>query len=408
MSPNISVNFILEGTKAKKDGTYPIKLNVYNKEAGQKRYGTKLSVTKDGWEKLDAPRLRDDDLKELKTQLEGIRQKAVETIDSLPFFSFTAFEDIFFEPEKNIATTAGSLQCLFDSYVATLKKNGQIGTAISYNTTINSINDFRKGMTVFDLTPKRLLDYENHLKSKGNSISTVGIYMRQLRAVVNKAIDDKVFPQESYPFKKYQIPAGRNVKKALSNDELKKMLNHIPKEINQQKALAFWKLSYFCNGMNFTDILHLGKKSYDGKFFHFFREKTKRTKKKDLRPIRVAVNEAARSIIEQYQCKDSKIPYLFPILEPGLSNVTIKHRCQRFIKWVNKYMEEIRVELKIEKNLTTYAARHSFTTVLIRKGASISFVKESLGHASVITTENYVGDFEDETKIEYANLLNLA
>ncbi|MGJ7030863.1 phage integrase SAM-like domain-containing protein [Niabella hirudinis] len=407
MSPNISVNFILEGTKAKKDGTYPIKLNVYNKQAGQKRYGTKLSATKDGWEKLDTPRLRDDDLKELKIQLAGIRQKAIETIDSLPFFSFTAFEDIFFEPEKNIATTAGSLQVLFDAYVASLKKNGQIGTAISYNTTINSINDFKKGMTIFDITPKRLLDYENHLKSKGNSISTIGIYMRQLRAVVNKAIEDKIFPQESYPFKKYQIPAGRNIKKALSNEELKKILSHTPDENNQQKALAFWKLSYFCNGMNFTDIIHLERKSYDGKFFHFFREKTKRTKKKDLRPIRVAVNEAARNIIEQYKCKDNSTPYLFPILEPGLSNLTIKHRCQRFIKWVNKYMEEIRVELKFEKSLTTYAARHSFTTILIRKGVAMSFVKESLGHTSVITTENYVGDFEDETKIEYANLLNL-
>ncbi|RYE42559.1 MAG: hypothetical protein EOP48_23335, partial [Sphingobacteriales bacterium] len=102
---------------------------------------------------------------------------------------------------------------------------------------------------------------------------------------------------------------------------------------------------------------------------------------------------------------DPANPYLFPILEKDLTPLTTKHRCQRFIKWVNNKMESIRKELKIEQKIGTYSARHSFSTVLKRKGVSTEFIKESLGHSSQVTTENYLDSFTDDVKLEYANLL---
>jgi integrase len=55
--------------------------------------------------------------------------------------------------------------------------------------------------------------------------------------------------------------------------------------------------------------------------------------------------------------------------------------------------------------INTYAARHSHSTILKRSGASTEMIKENLGHASVLTTENYLDDFEDEVKKEYARKL---
>lgn len=68
-------------------------------------------------------------------------------------------------------------------------------------------------------------------------------------------------------------------------------------------------------------------------------------------------------------------------------------------------MEEIRNEKEIAMKIGTYAARHSFSTVMMRKGISTAFIKESLGHSSELVTENYLDGFTDETKLEYANLL---
>jgi len=237
------------------------------------------------------------------------------------------------------------------------------------------------------------------------SPSTVGIYLRQLRAIINKGLDANVLKQENYPFKKFEIPASRNIKKALNEGEIKKLLQYKPSDIKQQKALEFWILSYLCNGMNFTDILHLKHDNVDENFIYFVRSKTKNTRKKDLRPIKVGLSARALEIIKKRKNNDPKSLYLFPILEEGISATTVKYRCQRFIKWVNKHMETIRLDLEIKNKVGTYVARHTFSTVLKRNGVSTDFIKEALGHSSSAVTENYLDSFADEVKIKYANLL---
>jgi integrase/recombinase XerD len=61
--------------------------------------------------------------------------------------------------------------------------------------------------------------------------------------------------------------------------------------------------------------------------------------------------------------------------------------------------------LKIEQKVTTYAARHSFATRLLRKGASPYFIKECLGHSTFSVTENYLAEFGDEMKEQFARVL---
>jgi integrase len=400
-----TVGFVIEGTKANKDGKYPVKLNIYFGE-GKKKYGIKEAVTKDEWEKVFSPNLRDAEIKKLKARLKVIETKAQKILDNLHPFSIVAFEEAFFQRsplsgEQHLS----KLAYWFDRYIKTLKENGQIGTAISYQTTINSITEFKKNLTIYDITPEFLQSYENHMTKAGKSTSSIGIYMRQLRAIINQAIDNNMLSADKYPFKKYQIPAGRNIKKALPSDDLQKLLDYTTTEAAKQKAIDFWIFSYLCNGINFTDIAHLKPENLDGNYINFYREKTKRTKKKDLRPIKVGLNPRVLEIINRQKNTDPENPYLFPILEAGLNPVTVKHRCQRFIKWVNKHMEDIRVEKEIAMKIGTYAARHSFSTVLKRKGASTSFIKESLGHSSEITTEGYLDSFTDDVKLEFANLL---
>lgn len=56
-------------------------------------------------------------------------------------------------------------------------------------------------------------------------------------------------------------------------------------------------------------------------------------------------------------------------------------------------------------NITCYVARHTFSTVMKRSGASTEFIQEAPGHTNIKTTENYVDSFEKELKKEFANRL---
>lgn len=377
-------------------------MNVYCKP-NKKRFATKFHASEDEWTKINGAKLRDEDLKTIKRELGALQTSAEKVIKKLSPFSFVAFEEAFFN--KSETTKNSSLQFWFDNYIKKLHAKGSVGTAIAYRTTINSLNAFKKNLHLQDITPLLLEEYEAHMIKEKKSLTTISIYVRQIRAIINQAINAGLLSSDNYAFKKYEIPSGHNTKKALSQKDITALLNHKPKKEDEKRALDFWIFSYLCSGINFADIIELKPENVDGNYLHFVRAKTKNTKKKDLRPIRVGLHPRALKIIEKWKNTNPDNPYLFPILEPGLKPITVKHRCQRFIKWVNKRMEEIRLELKIEQKIGTYAARHSFSTVLKRKGVSTEFIKESLGHSSVIVTENYLDSFTDDVKLDYTKLL---
>ena len=70
---------------------------------------------------------------------------------------------------------------------------------------------------------------------------------------------------------------------------------------------------------------------------------------------------------------------------------------QQLTKTINKFMKRIAKNLEINKEVTTYFARHSFATVLRNSGASMEFISEALGHSDMKTTKSYLAGFEQET-----------
>jgi integrase/recombinase XerD len=72
---------------------------------------------------------------------------------------------------------------------------------------------------------------------------------------------------------------------------------------------------------------------------------------------------------------------------------------------IANWLVKIRKKLKIEKRLTTYVARHTFSTVLKRSGVSTEFIQESLGHTNIMTTEKYLDSFEKEVKRDFVRNL---
>jgi integrase/recombinase XerD len=97
--------------------------------------------------------------------------------------------------------------------------------------------------------------------------------------------------------------------------------------------------------------------------------------------------------------------YVFPILTSGLTALRQYELIELFIRSINDWLVKIRKKLKIEKRLTTYVARHTFSTVLKRSGVSTEFIQESLGHTNMMTTEKYLDSFETEVKKDFVSNL---
>ena len=76
-----------------------------------------------------------------------------------------------------------------------------------------------------------------------------------------------------------------------------------------------------------------------------------------------------------------------------------------FISFLTLHFDKYAKSLGFKEKITTYWARHTFSTVAINKGMSIEFVGEALGHADIKTTMNYFKGFEKESKQKISNIL---
>ena len=113
---------------------------------------------------------------------------------------------------------------------------------------------------------------------KGYSKTTIGIYVRQLRALFNEAIKQGLIKREKhYPFgrRKYVRPTRRNIKKSLTLQEVAKLYYYKPTCEQEQWAKDFWAFSYLANGINTKDIALLKYRNIQGEYWYLKEQKQK-------------------------------------------------------------------------------------------------------------------------------------
>lgn len=382
----------LDELRPKKNGKCSVKIRVsFNRK--RKYFTTGIDLSQGEFYQVMNGKRRTPEQKKIHLILNGNYNKAEQVIEDLPVFSFSAFEENFLE-QRN---TQNSVSFAFDKYIKELKIENRLGTASSYECALNSLEAFRKNLIFADVTPLFLKKYENWMLQNGKSVTTIGIYLRSFRAIYNLQNIDKSL----YPFgeakNKYSIPKSRNIKKALTVEEIAKIYQYeATLGTTKERAKDYWLFLYLCNGMNVKDFCKLKWSNIDNDMLTYVRSKTERSKK-DGKAISVALKPETIDIIRKWgQPSISKDAYIFPHLQHGMSAEKERATFRQLTKIINKYIKQITVELGINKNVTTYFARHSFATVLKRSGAKIEMISELLGHSSVDVTESYLDSFEKE------------
>lgn len=166
----------------------------------------------------------------------------------------------------------------------------------------------------------------------------------------------------------------------------------------------YWLFSYFCYGMNFSDIAHLElvniENNDDETLLTYRRLKTKKV-------IKLTLSNYALDILNIYQNNNFGNKYAFPILNPEIHKTPkqIKTRIQTALKVVNCEMGDIARMLGIEKHITSYVARHSFATILKKENIGTAIISEMMGHSSESDTQIYLDSFDNSTKTEAAKKL---
>jgi len=399
-----SITIYLDQRIKRNSGIYIVKLRVLSPTLGvTKMYSTNYKLTLEEFEHARSKKPKGKFI-ELSIELNKLLLRANEVAESIIPFSFERFEKEMFSEPRNKANVIDA----FNTAIEENKSMGRLGNADNYQNSLNSIvkfNETKSGkkdqkLLFTEISTDWLQRDEEFMKAKGKSTTTISMYVRALRAIFNNSISKGDISSKIYPFgkekTKYKVASVKKVKKTLKQEELKKLFEATGSE-EQLRAKDFFFFSYNCSGMNFKDIANLTYGQIDGDRLKFFRKKTENTTSEQTE-ISVYLTPFAHDVIKQYGNENKGANTLiFNIITKEMSAEDKQKAIKNFTRSVNQGLKKLAKKVNIDENISTYYARHSFSTNAIRSGASMELVSEQLGHADLKTTQNYFSGFEDDS-----------
>ena len=193
--------------------------------------------------------------------------------------------------ENNTAT-------LFKPYFDTFIEKYKIGTKQTFKDTANKISKFADIETLLlqDITVSWLKDFDAFMIKGGLKTNTRGIYMRNIRTVINDAIDREIISLNAYPFRRFKIKKEETTHRAQDVEDLKKLRDY-PCEESQKRYRDVYMLSFYLRGLNMVDILNLKDENVEKEYIVTKREKTSV-------PLKIKLEPEAIEIIERYKGKN--------------------------------------------------------------------------------------------------------
>lgn len=293
-----------------------------------------------------------------------------------------------------IYATENKLFLFMERLIANQKTLGKIRLSETYASALCSLKRFREGedIDMKDIDSDMIKRYEIYLRNRGVTPNTSSFYMRNLRAIYNRAVE-KGLIFDKKPFKNVYTGIDKTIKRAVSLKIIKKI-----KELDFSAKPTFefardmFLFSFYTRGMSFVDMAYLRKKDLSNGVLSYRRRKTGQQ-------LYIRWEKCMQDIVEKYDNTTSL--YLLPIIKP-ISNIEERKQYIYAAHNINHSLKIIGKKLEISVPLTMYVARHAWASIAKNKNVPLSVISEGMGHNSEATTRIYLASL-DTVAIDKAN-----
>jgi len=319
----------------------------------------------------------------------------LEDENKLSHLSATGLRKILCDGKEIVA-----LNDFWENNILKQKAFKKIKTKRLYENTLKSINKFTNNRTLQfnEVNYTFLMKYEKWYLSSGGSENGLGTYLRILKAVINEAIKSEIISENDYPFKHYKIKKKDTKRRALTLSEFNKLKKlDLTNNLNLEKYQKLFLVSFYMGGIPFADLVRLKSQNIKGKEIIYSRIKT------GVKVI-IPIGEELISLLGDSINKEDG--YLFDFIK---NDDSFKNE-KKYNKELNKYNSALKQIGRIcgfNKALSSYVARHTFATLALNHfDFPLNFVKSSLGHKNISTTQTYIDEFSTEQRKEMFNKLD--
>lgn len=331
-----------------------------------------------------------------------------------------------FEQEYQNKPKITKVKPFIETRVKELKEQGKYKSADGLGACLKRLENYYSN---FDKLYFQDIDYSFiegfylYLKNeRKNRDTTIGIELRSIRGILNDAIDQGVGSKEAYPFSKiygatkvFKISKLEKcaTKRFIPKDYMIKLVDAEILEYHLNWARQMFLFSFFASGVNFKDMAFLKEANVETKYLQDGQEQKylifKRLKTNE--GISVPITEPLKKILLWAMANSTNNnEYLLPIItNHKLTGEKLTNHINQRRKRLNMHLRTIAGNLKFPTgllNLSSYYARHSYATTMLRNGVQVEKISEALGHTSIKTTQIYLESFgiDELTKLN-ENLL---
>ncbi|KAA6323651.1 Tyrosine recombinase XerD [termite gut metagenome] len=402
-----SYKFLLFSGNKRQDGSFPVSLRV-TKDRKVKFIRTGLDAMPEEWNEEQERFVNNKKLvpefKLLNARLSEIEAHVNEIIREFELkrtdWTLNQFEDAFLNHAKK-----GKIYDYITKHIVTLKETNHIGNSLCYSATLHLLELFDKKFTtkIFqEIDIKYVKNFDIFLQKRGCSGNTRKYYLKTLRAILNKAIQDKEASENTYPFGKggFNIASleEETVKRYLPIDCMEKIKSSVMENQTLELTRRLFLFSYYCYGISFIDAALLNKKNIirynGGNYIVYKRNKTKEAKK--VKAIQIKITPEIQSHLDWFSQNTLLIDdYLVPIVSrKGYQGERLYNHIRSRFTRNNKNLKALAKVLEItELTLTSYVSRHTMAMTLQENQIPREIISQILGHNDLSTTNTYLDSF---------------
>ncbi|MCD7937285.1 MAG: site-specific integrase [Tannerellaceae bacterium] len=338
----------------------------------------------------DAPQERREYLREVVYSLERDRRLLFElrnAISQVDAFTSRHLVDLF-----KVRRFKSGFKKVVDTLSEDMRRQGRERTARAYQSSFSSLlcHTGKKDLAVEEITYELLQGFEGWLLEGDRSLNTVSFYMRNLRAMYNKAVKRGWIVERAKDlFRGVFTGVSHSQKRALTIPQMKQLSNLLeePEVLSQEEkeALSLFLFAFHAQGISFVDLAYLKKEDIKGQVFIYSRKKTGTL-------LEVEINPQMSRILSFFKERTTHSPFVFPLIEPDSSSYYESYT--KALRKQNARLNRIAGKVGILHKLTTHVARHSWATIAKERDIPVWLISEALGHKDVKTTYIYLNSFE--------------
>ncbi len=277
--------------------------------------------------------------------------------------------------------------------IVRLKRLGKIRTSETYTAALKSFSSFMKGRDILfgELNSDLLMEYEAYLKNRGNSPNTISFYMRILKAVYNRAVENGLTGQRNL-FKSVYTGVEKTLKRAIHLNDIRRIKRlDLSLKPHLDFARDMFLFCFYTRGMSFVDMAYLKKGDIANGILTYRRKKTGQQ-------LFIRWEKCMQEIIDKYPVNETE--FLLPVITER--NKEYRKQYTNALHRVNTLLKKIGEMLDLPIPLTMYVARHSWASIAKNHNVPVSVISEGMGHDSENTTQIYLASL-DTAVVDKAN-----